>query len=122
MEHINSLVVRANELKEWAEKAQAATVQADLDEAKVAGLKIYQETLRQVNRAFHEFRGITDQKRADISSQNFKQVQSLTRQRTIAAAQGRINELAETKVDAIPAPTETATKKTAKKTAKRAKK
>lgn len=122
MEHINSLVVRANELKEWAEKAQAATVQADLDEAKVAGLKIYQETLRQVNRAFHEFRGITDQKRADISSQNFKQVQSLTRQRTIAATQGRINELAEAKVDAIPAPTETATKKTAKKAAKKAKK
>lgn len=79
MEQINKLIELVNTLKKWCEQAQKGKTLAEVDEAKVEGLKNYQETLRQTNRAFHDLQTISRERRAELTTASIRGARALAR-------------------------------------------
>ena len=115
MEQVNKLIEQVNTLKKWADQAMNATERSEVDQAKVEGLRTYQETLRQVNRAYHDLKVITADSYSRISAQNLKNARALVSKP--AEATVAPSEPEEVKVEVKPKAT-----KTAKKSTKKAKK
>lgn len=117
MNEIKKLIDKANELKHYYEQAAKATTNAEVDEAKVKGLAIYQETARQVNRAYHDLQEITRTRRAELTTQAAQAARALAN----APKETHLGTIeAPAITEAKPAKKVTPKKTTAKKTAKKA--
>lgn len=90
MEEVKKLIEQVQILEKWCKQASKAETRKEIDEARVEGLKTYQETLRQVNRAYHDLRTITNERYAYLAQQSLHNARKLATEKPADNVQSEI--------------------------------
>lgn len=76
MEYTNELANKIKVYKQHCEEAMNATSFAEVDKAKVEGIKSYNELVRQVNRAGKDIYNLSRARRTVLMEQSYQHVQA----------------------------------------------